>query len=1116
MRYEAHVWESKKQVYLGGFLREIDAALAHDLMALWSKGPGAAPINFPAQRYAPVTRFYDHVTQQDIIDALRVYARSQGAVERAQKPAAPKALPKASARTPTKAPAKGRRSKIVGVAKAAAKAIKRPLKGLSTALPTVGFGGAGAPGARALYDARGREAVGPRSVAPALAPVDVAYSYRGAASLEAAAAVQDAYAPIYGQDRYTYARYSSADVAEEASYASYEVGPSTNHSVARADQTHFGWTQPPVAQPDFTRHASDPYAASSGSAPVAGPSFGAEVVSSLTTAAPMANPALPPTDVGGDYSNWISDETTLVPVVRGDCAGAGAPAFDASAYGAAAAANAVAASHASAQFQLSRVVGSAGEDGDDGCRPGSTPEPGLDAPPALAQATGAHAAPFAVEGRSASWSCATSRYAKLQAAAQAGELGYDRPASGASLAPAPAWGCAAPRTAEELPYASTPPMAQLPESFRVSQTSTAANDVCKAIEGLIGRSAGGADVRVGHAKTAGPSSHAASEAERFALGFGALTDATAATALENNSRSMPLPLPSMLRSGSHPRTQWGVATPQTPSLGIAGVPTTPAQLDSAQLPTTSVSPVLLDSFSLPSSASASAPWGARLAHASGPHGHEQLAKAVRPPLMATPFDSISPGAVGPAASALHASSQPAPPQMTSYGSGPAALQTLADGQGAFARAHYAFDPRAQRQPYDAANASRASNAYCYGPPAGPSSYASSHAQAQGHVAQPFAQGPEPGSGPALRGPGPPAAYPGAYTFHAGVPAVSNQLGDTGFLRLQRNSVPASSGAQQPSLEVAPRSGSFPQAIQAEHASLVNGHANGNALSFFSQPTLNEPRRKLSAQLSPASFSPEGTGQPLAQAPAPLATTQEKAGEAVPWSAIDASQCTAADADQRFDAAVLDALSLDHPAPGSAWGTSYDGICCNPPRPVGTAGPIGPVDPVGPACPACPACPAGHIAPVNAAPGQPPMDLCIRPYLRERADLCARTAEGPSTPQSARSQTHASSATPLTVSPAAPAAVGSGRCSPTQGSPSYWSIESRITISKAAGGSPSADIGGTARDAGPFSHRISSHMGPSTPEEVPRPYPTSWGYAQLADANGAIGPYVSAAANDVAW
>jgi hypothetical protein len=37
-RWEAHIWENKKQLYLGGFEEETSAAKAHDVMSVWTRG----------------------------------------------------------------------------------------------------------------------------------------------------------------------------------------------------------------------------------------------------------------------------------------------------------------------------------------------------------------------------------------------------------------------------------------------------------------------------------------------------------------------------------------------------------------------------------------------------------------------------------------------------------------------------------------------------------------------------------------------------------------------------------------------------------------------------------------------------------------------------------------------------------------------------------------------------------------------------------------------------------------------------------------------------------------------------------------------------------------------
>ena len=50
-RWEASLWLAGKQMYLGGFQDEDDAARAYDLAALACKGP-AVPTNFPAEGYS--------------------------------------------------------------------------------------------------------------------------------------------------------------------------------------------------------------------------------------------------------------------------------------------------------------------------------------------------------------------------------------------------------------------------------------------------------------------------------------------------------------------------------------------------------------------------------------------------------------------------------------------------------------------------------------------------------------------------------------------------------------------------------------------------------------------------------------------------------------------------------------------------------------------------------------------------------------------------------------------------------------------------------------------------------------------------------------------------------
>jgi hypothetical protein len=76
-RYEAHIWESGKQVYLGGFDREAQAAIAYDLCALKCRGTQATT-NFHMANYARELEKLDSISKEELILSLRRQSKGFG------------------------------------------------------------------------------------------------------------------------------------------------------------------------------------------------------------------------------------------------------------------------------------------------------------------------------------------------------------------------------------------------------------------------------------------------------------------------------------------------------------------------------------------------------------------------------------------------------------------------------------------------------------------------------------------------------------------------------------------------------------------------------------------------------------------------------------------------------------------------------------------------------------------------------------------------------------------------------------------------------------------------------------------------------------------------------
>lgn len=69
-RWEAHIWEDGKQVYLGGFDSEEQAALAYDIAAVKCRGNDAVT-NYPIANYAQELANLEQVTKDELVLSLR-------------------------------------------------------------------------------------------------------------------------------------------------------------------------------------------------------------------------------------------------------------------------------------------------------------------------------------------------------------------------------------------------------------------------------------------------------------------------------------------------------------------------------------------------------------------------------------------------------------------------------------------------------------------------------------------------------------------------------------------------------------------------------------------------------------------------------------------------------------------------------------------------------------------------------------------------------------------------------------------------------------------------------------------------------------------------------------
>lgn len=82
-RFESHIWDDGKQVYLGGFYNEIQAALAYDLAATRFRGDDAV-LNFGKDISSHEYDCRNSVTQQQVVICLREQSKAMNKVDQSK------------------------------------------------------------------------------------------------------------------------------------------------------------------------------------------------------------------------------------------------------------------------------------------------------------------------------------------------------------------------------------------------------------------------------------------------------------------------------------------------------------------------------------------------------------------------------------------------------------------------------------------------------------------------------------------------------------------------------------------------------------------------------------------------------------------------------------------------------------------------------------------------------------------------------------------------------------------------------------------------------------------------------------------------------------------------